>query len=89
LIHASTLITTGIFGGAARYLEHAAMLLSSMSALMRIPDSSQTSRHVSKVPNPEVEDAISQTKSRPKAALKFRPDDCDQAAINAGFDLQR
>jgi hypothetical protein len=43
------------FGGAARYLEHATMLLSSMSALMRIPDSSQTSRHVRKVPKSDID----------------------------------
>jgi hypothetical protein len=28
-------------------------------------------------------------KNRPKAALKFKTDDVDQAAINAGFDFRR
>jgi len=43
-----------------------------MSALNRITDPSQTSDHVRKVPNPEV---TAKTKSRPKAASQFKPDD--------------
>jgi hypothetical protein len=58
----------------------------SMSALERIPDLSQTSRHVRKVPKAEVAPSkVAKTKSRPKAALNSNLMILDQAAINAGL----
>jgi hypothetical protein len=60
-----------------------------MSALERIADSTRTSRHVLKVPKPEVADTGHEKKSRPKAALNSIMLMMDHAAINAGFDFRR
>jgi hypothetical protein len=52
------------------------------SALERNTDSSQTSRHVRKVPTT--------SKEKPhEGGSQFKPDVLDHAAINAGLDFRR
>jgi hypothetical protein len=58
-----------------------------MSALERIPDASQTSRHVRKVPNADMVNGILTKKNRRKAASQFRLMFVGHAAINAGLRL--
>ena len=60
------------------------------SGLSSIADLVAAGRHVSKVPTSDMRtSAANQKKAAPKAALKFKPDDLDQAAINASFDFWR
>jgi len=56
------------------------------SGLPRLAEILRVTRHVAKVPNPDI---ALERKSRPKAALNLNLMIVDQAAINAGLDFRR